>query len=208
MAKKKAKQADEAESLETPEADGVATGVIDPDLESVLESESDADAGELSEHRQRHYAEICDLNRKCLAAGHDYEDAKLEASNAKKYYEQLQSRLNSLIAQGPNPQKELQFPEEQSSADSWKDVPISDAIELTDKQFEKLEAAGVRTVGQFEHLRSGQMDGYPDGLRSVKGIGEKTVDAWEDQIVNWLAFNAREQESEGANDVGTESTGE
>jgi hypothetical protein len=205
---KKAKKPEEKEPLET-ETDGVSTTVIDPDLESVLEAESDADAGELSEHRQRHYAAIVDLNRQCVAAGYEYEDRKHDAATAKKRYEQLQSRLNHLIEEGPNPQKELPFTDaEPTAADAWKDVPISDAIELTDKQFEKLESAGVRTVGQFEHLRSGQMDGYPDGLRSVKGIGEKTVDAWEDQIVNWLAFNAREQESEGANDAGTESTGE
>lgn len=71
-------------------------------------------------------------------------------------------------------------------------MPISDVLELTDKQFEKLEDAGVRTVGQFEHLRSGQKPDYPDGLRSLKGVGEKTVDAWEDQMVEWLSDNARE----------------
>ena len=148
---------------------------------------------DLSELKRKHYDAIRGLNEKCVDAGIEYEDKKADAAAAKRRHEWLQAQLNQLIAQGANPQKELAFPEEQPvDAEAWKDVPISDVIELTDKQFEKLEAAGVRTVGQFEQLRSGQVDGYPDGLRSIKGVGQKTVDAWEDQIVEWLAANARE----------------
>ena len=132
------------------------------------------------------------LNIECCEAGFDYENKKAIAAAAKKQHELLQSRLNRLIADGANPQGELPFESEEDSAEDWKDVPISDVLELTDKQFEKLEDAGVRTVGQFEHLRSGQKPDYPDGLRSLKGVGEKTVDAWEDQMVEWLSDNARE----------------
>lgn len=173
-------------------------------------------AADFSDRRQAHYDEICRLNEECLTAGYEYEDRKADANHAKKRYELLQNKLNSLIAQGANPQRELPFadPEEpkQEPKETWKDVPIGEVLQMTDKQAEKLEAAGIKTVGQFEHLRSGQMDGYPDGLRSVKGVGEKTVDAWEDQIVDWLSVNAREQSaadatetSEGTDDAGPES---
>lgn len=84
------------------------------------------------------------------------------------------------------------------SAEADYEVAKADAIgsvlELTDKQAEKLEEAGINTVGQFEHLRTGQMDGYPDGLRSLKGVGQKTVDAWEDQMVEWLSVHSRESQ--------------
>jgi len=62
---------------------------------------------------------------------------------------------------------------------------------------EKLEEIGIKTVGQFEFLRAGNDPCYPDGLRSVKGFGAATVDAFENDIVNWLAANAREKEPKG-----------
>jgi hypothetical protein len=73
-------------------------------------------------------------------------------------------------------------------------------LKLTAKQREKLEEIGIKTVGQFEFLRAGNDPVYPDGLRSVKGFGAATVDAFENDIVNWLAANARERnedENEG-----------
>jgi hypothetical protein len=103
----------------------------------------------------------------------------------------------------------LPFPDDDVPAEEWKDVPISDAIKLTDKQFEKLEEVGVRTVGQFETLRSGQLDGYPDGLTSLKGVGKNTVDKWEDQMVEWLSANAREPQEDGVSEnAGTEPQAE
>lgn len=172
--------------------DGGGTLVLDEDATTDAEVSSDADDGGLSEIKARHYEQIVQLNIECCEAGFDYENKKAIAAAAKKQHELLQSRLNRLIADGANPQRELPFESEEDSAEDWKDVPISDVLELTDKQFEKLEDAGVRTVGQFEHLRSGQKPDYPDGLRSLKGVGEKTVDAWEDQMVEWLSDNARE----------------
>jgi len=212
MAKRKKDDAEKAPEVEetggTVEAPETEAGPVDQP-----NAVPDSVAQELSKLKQAHYDQICLLNEQCLAAGYEYEDKKSEANHAKKRYELLQNKLNSLIAQGANPQRELPFSDpEEVAPEAWKDTPLSDAIELTEKQREKLEDIGVKTVGQFEHLRSGQMDGFPDGLRSVKGVGEKTVDAWEDQIVNWLGVNTREAEpvaeaagtTEGAdNDAGT-----
>lgn len=174
------------------------------DFEALLAAEAEADAeecaSELSARRKAHYDAICELNESVLIAGDDWEHKNNTAKVAKKNHELLQLQLSRLIARGPDPQQ-LEFPED-AAADAWKDVPISDALQLTDKQFEKLEAAGVRTVGQFENLRSGQVDGYPDGLRSIKGVGQNTVDQWEEQIVEWLSANAREPDK-GESDVGT-----
>jgi len=153
---------------------------------------------------EKHCDDIIRLNHAVRIAELEYEDAKSEASAAKRRWEQLQAKLTSLIAQGANPQPELPFPEETVPTEDWKSVAIESVLELTDKQAEKLEEAGIKTVGQFEHLRSGQMDGYPDGLRSLKGVGQKTVDAWEEQIVEWLSANAREAQPAAA----AESDGE
>lgn len=86
----------------------------------------------------------------------------------------------------PDPQKTLPF-------DEWQSVPIENVIKITDKQLEKLHEGGIRTVIEFETERAGNR------FSAIKGIGEKTVDAWEDQMVEWLAVNAREQEA--ADDV-------
>jgi DNA uptake protein ComE-like DNA-binding protein len=172
--------------------------------DAVAETVAKSDKSELI---RIHHDAICALNFRVQQSRIEYEDAKAEAGAAKRRHESMQEQLNALISQGPNPQRELAFPEhteEVKASEAWKDVAISEAIVLTSKQAEKLEAAGVKTIGQFEHLRSGQMEGYPDGLRSVKGVGEKTVDEWENQIVEWLSVNAREPEpaTEGTDDVG------
>lgn len=171
------------------------------------EAQEEVSQPELSDLKQKHYDAICSLNLKVQQARIVYEDVKAEAASEKRRYESLQEQLNSLISQGANPQRELAFPEhaaEEPKPEAWKDVPISEVIVLTPKQIEKLESAGVKTMGQFEHLRSGQMDGYPDGLRSVKGVGEKTVDEWEEQALKWLFVNNREPEKEGTDDAGIE----
>jgi len=217
MARRKKNEAEEAPEVET---DGGVVSAAETQTDSGNEPDVVADdvaaevsVKDMSDLQRAHYDQICKLNRACLEAGYFYEDKKSEANHAKKQYELLQNKLNSLIAQGANPQRELPFEDpEGPTPELWKDVPIGEAIQMTEKQSEKLEAAGVKTVGQFEHLRSGQMDGFPDGLRSVKGIGEKTVDEWEDQILDWMSVNAREVEpkpdTEGTDDARTESTEE
>jgi hypothetical protein len=190
-------------AAETPTDSGNQPDVVADDVAA------EVSVKDMSDLQRAHYNEICKLNHACLQAGYFYENKKSETNHAKKQYELLQNKLNSLIAQGANPQRELPFEDpEGPSPELWRDVPIGEAIQMTEKQAEKLEAAGVKTVGQFEHLRSGQMDGFPDGLRSVKGIGEKTVDEWEDQILDWMSVNAREvepkPETEGTDDAGTE----
>jgi|688.fasta_scaffold495011_3 hypothetical protein len=205
MAKKAKKDADQTETGgDVPEI--VSDGVSEVVPDTVLATEEKTPQ-EMSDLKQKHYDAICSLNLKVQQARIVYEDVKAEAASEKLRYESLQEQLNSLISQGANPQRELAFPEhaaDEQNPETWKDVPISEVIVLTPKQIEKLEAAGVKTMGQFEHLRSGQMDGFPDGLNSVKGVGQKTVDEWEEQALKWLFVNNREPEKEGTDDAGAE----
>jgi hypothetical protein len=192
MGKKKAvEQSDAATEADSSDVPAVATeDAGDPSSEPSEPAASDG----LTPRQKQHYDEIIRLNVSVSVAEYDYEDAKDKASAAKKNLERLQSQLSMLIARGADPQTTLPFPEDQLPKEDWRTVAIGSVVELTDKQAEKLEEAGIKTVGQFEDLRSGQMDGYPNGLRSLKGVGQKTVDAWEEQMVEWLSENARETE--------------
>jgi hypothetical protein len=170
--------------------------VIETDLGALLEAESEF---ELSELKHDHYEEILRQNREVKIAQMRYDIAKSEAKAKKEELECLSMELSNLIADGPqkaNPQKELPFDAAESGDHrKWDMMPITEALKLTAKQREKLAEIGIKTVGQFEFLRAGSDPVYPDGLRSVKGFGAATVDAMENDIVNWLQVNAREPEA-------------
>jgi hypothetical protein len=104
--------------------------------------------------------------------------------------------LRQLIRRGPDSQLPLPFAEEseQEPDDAWKQVPIADVLELTDKQAEKLQEAGIKTVGDFELLRAGE------GITSLKGVGQATADAWENNMLDWLAVNSRPVEGDHSED--------
>jgi len=183
------------EQAEQVEADEVGE-VIEADFQVV----PDADDS-FNELEREHYEDILRLNRNVKLAQMKYDIAKGEAKAKKEELECLSLELSNLIADGPrkpDPQQELPFDAvESGDFRNWDLVPITEALKLTAKQREKLEEIGIKTVGQFEFLRAGNDPCYPDGLRSVRGFGAATVDAFENDIVNWLAANAREKETEG-----------
>lgn len=121
--------------------------------------------------------------------------AQYDLKDAKKQYEGAVLHLRRLISRDPlyvpqvqaaDPQMELDF---DAAYDARLQTPIGEAIELTPKQAEKLEAAGVKTVGDFEQLRGGQMKDFPNGLSDLDRVGQATIDKWEDQIVEFLKVN-------------------
>lgn len=200
---------EETEAVEVPsevaeEAGKVANG--EPPKEMPTQS--------LSEAQRDHYEAIIQKQREVAAAQLDYDITKEQAAGKKKWLELVANDLSCLIADGPqrpDPQKKLPFDgdgtadqkashhdtdEVQEKMDNWQLTPVTEILTLTDKQREKLEDAGIWTIGQFEHVRGGRHADYPDGLRSIKGVGEKTVDKWEDEVVEWLAKNAREEANE------------
>jgi DNA uptake protein ComE-like DNA-binding protein len=137
----------------------------------------------MPELEKQHYEDIKKLNVLVNDAAREHDIKKFEAKSAKEHLEGLQCRLSLLITEGPqkpDPQKELPFDE------AWKQTPIEQAIEVTVKQLEKLHEAGITTVIQFETERAGER------FTSVKGIGEKAVEKWEEQMLDWMAVNARE----------------
>lgn len=170
----------------------------------VIDAEFVITPDELSEAEHNHYQAIKEANREVKEKQYAYNIANSEAKAAKKELELASLELSNLIDEGPqlpekpDPQKELPFgPDESESHPNWELTPITEALKLTAKQKDKLEEIGIKTVGQFEFLRAGRDPVYPDGLRSIKGFGAATVDAFENDIVNWLQDNAREPEKDG-----------
>lgn len=156
-------------------------------MEDVEELQEELTAEDImAEARELHYEQIVAMNKLVNDAAIKADQAKTKAKIAKEELEDLQTQLSLLISEGPklpDPQLTLPF-------DDWKQVPIENAITITDKQLEKLHEAGINTVIEFETERGGNR------FAGVKGIGEKTVDKWEEEILEWMSQNAREQEGE------------
>jgi len=178
------------------------------EFEALLAEESEADAAEgitdseFNAYEYEHYEAIKAANLEVSIAQSAYDRANSIAKSCKKELELASLELSTLISDGPqiptppDPQKELPFSDENPDPDAWKSVFISEVLKLTESQFEKLEAAGITTFGRMEFVRGGGDPDYPRGLRSIKGIGEKTVDAIENDVVEWLSRNVREPEED------------
>jgi DNA uptake protein ComE-like DNA-binding protein len=150
------------------------------------ESETEVDAvAVIAEAEKKHYDDILKMNVLVREAQDSHDVAKSRAKAAKEVLDEYSMRLSVLISEGPqvpDPQKELPF----SDVPPWQEVPIEQAITVTAKQLEKLHEAGITNVIQFEQERGGNR------FAGVKGIGEKTVEEWETQMLDWMATHARE----------------
>ncbi len=153
---------------------------------------------------------IADAEEACNEAELVYANAKREADKAKKAFEHKVGDLRELIRTGPkkpNPQMLLPgLDGEEQPDDSYLDESIFTVLELTDKQKEKLEDCGVKTVREFEKLRSGTMADYPRGLRSIRGVGESTADKWENEVLAFIKENTPMQSGDIA--IAEDTTGE
>lgn len=144
---------------------------------------------QMPEAEKQFLAEIIKLNVLVGEAAYEHDLAKHHAKSAKEHLDSLQMRLHAFINDGPkkpDPQKELAFIE-------WQQVPIEQAITVTEKQLEKLHEGGIKTVIEFETERAGNR------FASIKGIGEKVIEKCETEILEWIGVNAREPE--GADDA-------
>ena len=166
---------------------------------------TESDAIELEEHLEmtaaelEHYHLIIKVNRDVKSAEREYDNAKAIAKCAKETLEIRQAHLSNLISDGPKiPDQQLELPFNDDRP-NWDQVPVTEAIKITESQAEKLEAAGVKTMGRLEFVRAGNDPDYPRGLRSIKGFGEKTIDAIENDIVEWLSKNLKPLESDDDN---------
>lgn len=158
-----------------------------------MNEEETLPAAEMAEAEREHYEQIKSVNKEVQEATFAHDMAKAHAKSCKEILDSKSMMLSSLISEGPrvpDPQKELPFSE-------WEDTPIGEVLKLTEKQRDRLAEASITTVGRFEFVRGGFDPDYPSGLRSIKGFGTATVDAMENDVVEWLSKNAREAEKDG-----------
>lgn len=143
----------------------------------------------LSQLEREYLDDIGELNGICGEAELVMISTKREAKDAKDYYDEVVTRLRARISKGVSNQPNLPGFEDPKEDDAWRDAPIRNAIKLTDKQYEKLLDNDIETAGDFEHIRGGNDKDYPRGLHSIKGVGQATVDKWEQEMLDWLAKN-------------------
>lgn len=77
-----------------------------------------------------------------------------------------------------------------ATPDAWRSTPISCLSSLTPKLLERLEEAGLTTMGKLEDHRAKIALGHE---KWPKGIGEVKITAIEDAIIDWLNENRDKQ---------------
>lgn len=139
---------------------------------------------EMTTLEHEHYEEIKELNNEFREEYAEWEFLKDKTGSAKKRVDEISKRLSYLIARGPEKQQKLPF-EDSTKGEvlAWREASVAESLGLTTGVLEKLANAGVTTIGELEDLRAGA------GLRSIKGIGQATVDKIEDQVIEWLDEN-------------------
>jgi hypothetical protein len=139
---------------------------------------------EMTELEYEHYETIKERNAEVARLLLEWTQLKGDASEAKKEYDQAVSELSYLISRGPEKQQKLPFVDSTDGESlAWRDIMVEESLGLTAKILEKLEDAGVRTIGELEDLRAGA------GLTSIGGIGQTTADKIEEQVLEWLSEN-------------------
>lgn len=138
----------------------------------------------MSGREAEHYREIRSLESTCDRLEGEYEAARSSASAAKSLWSEAVSRLRECIRRGPDPQLALPL------AGDFMSTDIREVLKLTEKQAEALAECGIYTVQDFEDVRAGNV---PDvqGITDVPGVGQATADKWEDQILDWIAKQAK-----------------
>jgi len=139
---------------------------------------------EMTQLEREHYEGIKDKSAEVSRLLLEWSQLKGDASEAKKEYDQAVAELTYLINRGPERQHKLPFTDStDGEVLGWREASIAESLGLTAKVLEKLEDAGVTTIGHLDDLRAG------DGLTSVGGIGQSTTDKIEEQVLEWLSEN-------------------
>lgn len=76
----------------------------------------------------------------------------------------------------------------QSPPTDWRSTPITCLTSLTPKLIERLEEAGLTTMGKLEDRRA-EIALSNGGEKWPKGIGEVKITAIEDAVIDWLTEN-------------------
>lgn len=125
----------------------------------------------------------------------EWEEAHAHAGELKKTMEKNQARLNGVAADivairsgnytPPLPFGLDELAPEATGPDAWKAVPLS-SLGLSPKVIEKLEDAGLRTLGALA--------AWTKPLTDVKGIGEAAAEKIEEATARYWKENPQQEE--------------
>lgn len=160
---------------------------------------TEPETNEISKQERRFLQRISTLQSECEEAESAYREAKSKAKEAKLELEDCIAELRLAIKRGPSDQQEFDFEDPEDHQDEYEEFleqNVESVIKLTSKQLEKMIALDVITAGDFEKIRAGTKD-YPRGLVDVKGIGQATIDKWEEEFLEsfdrWKKNHANKQ---------------
>jgi len=166
--------------------------------ESQAESEVDETTEEQPAEADSVVDRIVELERACMSAEREVDDAKAELKEAKARYDSCVGRLRSFVRGLYNDQDRPLFnqPAEQESEtedqedpeELWREVPL-DELGLPKGIYNKLTEVDVATAGDLEDLRGEISLGRKEW---PKGIGRAKVDIIETVIVEFIAANQLE----------------
>lgn len=195
--KSKPKNGRSAKPVVEPEEDAIVQpevgplNSVDPGDEVTAPGEAApaeaAEAKPLSQLEREFLESIQTAEEACDEAETEMVKASMLAREAKKTWEGLVAKLRNMIRRGPDPQQKLPGLDDEVSSTEYLEELLEVVLDLTKKQFEALDEAGIYTVGDFEDCRAKKIPHLPDGLRSIKGVGEATAERWENDVLAWIA---------------------
>ncbi len=172
----------------TPSAKPAKAPPTEPSAEAPADTEPAPPPGPSPEQREKlaHYAEIKHRNADVLAKFFEWEAAHAHAVALKKDLESMRKDLNQFIANGKDPQRGLDFDEEDDDDSApakrpkgepeWKSRSVS-VLGIPPGLITKLAEGAIETLGHLQAFwESGRV------LTELKGIGDEKAatiaDAW------------------------------
>jgi hypothetical protein len=129
---------------------------------------------------QQHFIEALEL---------ELTEKQRECRGIKSQQKAAQAQLRRLIDGQAEDQLELPLTDEDAEESDdepspWRHVPVAELIVASDKQFDRLKAAGIETLGELLDYRDGNF-----GLHGIPGIARSVSDRWEKQVDEWISAN-------------------
>lgn len=150
-----------------------------------------------------HHKRCVKLAQEIESLDSQYRYLKDQAKEVGSELKTKQSRLARMTAKGPEKlplfdaaKKAVKKTEEEMPLEGgWRIALLANVLDpKADKSaIQKFEDAGVRTVGEFEDLRSKHANG--DWFTAISGIGRAKADKIETKLLDWIAQNQTDSDA-------------
>jgi hypothetical protein len=137
---------------------------------------SDVVSAELPVNDSLFLDEIIAKNKEVRRAEVKWTELKADASAAKKDFDNLDMQLRELISQGPDPQMQLDFPEEPAEvAENDMRGATIDALEMTPSIESALSDLEIYTVGDMLEFIEKHGDEWADKIHNLGEVGKDAL---------------------------------